>query len=127
MSRDDLIRDTFAHFGLAFYQAQVLEHGIVNAMVVAKMPDRERLTRRDIDSFMDQQFENTLGQLIRAVKKHVAVPGELEDQLTEALSKRNWLAHEYFRARAVDFMTDAGCHRMIEELELVQRLFEDTE
>lgn len=25
MNRDDLVRDTYAHFGLAVYQAQVLE------------------------------------------------------------------------------------------------------
>ena len=59
MSRDDLVRDTYAHFGLALYKAQVLESGIVNAMVVARMPDRDRITRREIDSFMDRQLENT--------------------------------------------------------------------
>jgi hypothetical protein len=36
MDQGDQIRDTYAHFGLAMYMAQVLEHGLVNAMVIAR-------------------------------------------------------------------------------------------
>lgn len=73
MNTDDLVRDTYAHFGLATFKAQVLEHGVVNAMVVARMPDRDRINRRDIDAFMDRQFEHTLGQLLGELKEvHVS-------------------------------------------------------
>jgi hypothetical protein len=50
MNRDNLVRDVYAHFGLAMYKVQVLEHGVVNAMVVARMPDRDRITRQEIDA-----------------------------------------------------------------------------
>ena len=123
MNRDDLVRDTYAHFGLAIYRAQVLEQGIVNAMVVARMPDRGHVTRQDIDAFMDRQFKHTLGQLLLELKKYVAVQDELARILSEALSKRNWLVHDYFKERAEEFVTDAGCHRMISELEGTQQLF----
>ena len=113
MNRDDLVRDTYAHFGLAIFKAQVLEHGVVNAMVVARMPDRNRFDRRDIDAFMDRQFEHTLGQLLYELKKYTSVPDDVSQILAGALSTRNWLAHDYFRERATDFVTDAGCHRMI--------------
>jgi hypothetical protein len=112
MNRDDLVRDTYAHFGLAMFKAQVLEHGIVNAMVVARMPERARITRSEIDAFMDGQFENTLGQLLRELKKYVAMPGDLAEVRGEALTKRNWLAHNYFRERATEFVTDIGCSRI---------------
>jgi hypothetical protein len=121
---DDLVRDTYAHFGLAIFKAQVLEHGVVNAMIVARMPDRDRINRRDIDAFMDRQFEHTLGQLLRELKKYTSVPDDLSQILAGALSTRNWLAHDYFRERAADFVTDAGCHRMIAELEAAQRAFD---
>ncbi len=127
MNRDHLVRDTYAHFGLAMFKAQVLEHGIVNAMVVAKMPDRSRITRSEIDAFMDRRFENTLGQLLRELKKYIAVPDDLAEALGEALTKRNWLAHDYFRERATDFVTDIGCSGMIRELEAIQRLFDDAD
>jgi hypothetical protein len=127
MNRDDLVRDTYAHFGLAIFKAQVLEHGIVNAMVVARMPDRDRISRRDIDAFMDRQFDNTLGQLLRELKKYTAVPDDVSQVLAGALSTRNWLAHDYFRERAEDFVTDAGCHRMIAELEAAQQVFDQAD
>ena len=122
MERDDLVREVYAHFGLAMYLAQVLEHGIVNAMVVAKLPSSNSTTRQDIDVFMDQQFKNTLGRLLGELQRHIAVPDRLARILSEALSKRNWLAHSYFRERAADFVTAAGCHRMILELGEAQQL-----
>ncbi len=127
MNRDDLVRDTYAHFGLAIFKAQVLEHGIVNAMVVTRMPDHGRINRRDIDAFLDKQFENTLGQLLRELKKYAAVPDDVSQLLAGALSTRNWLAHDYFRERAEDFVTDAGCHRMIAELEGAQQVFDQAD
>jgi hypothetical protein len=117
VNRDDLVGDTYAHFGLAIFKAQALEHGVVNAMVVARMPDRDRINRRDIDAFMDRQFEQTLGQLLRELKKYTSVPDDLSQILAGALSTRNWLAHDYFRDRAADFVTDAGCHGLIAELQ----------
>ena len=68
MDQGDQIRDTYAHFGLAMYMAQVLEHGLVNAMVIARLASGERLSPADVDSFMDQKFELTLGRLIRDLR-----------------------------------------------------------
>ena len=127
MDSNDLVRDTYAHFGLATYMAQVLEHGIVNAMVVANLPGRESITRSDIDAFMDRQFKNTLGQLLRQLGEYVTVPADLSEVLGDALAKRNWLARHYFRERATEFMTDIGCSRMITELEALQLLFDDAD
>ena len=123
MTRDDLVRDTYAHFGLAIYQVQVLEHTIVNAMVVARMPDRDRISRRAIDGFMDREFDRTLGRLVRELGKYASVPDDLVDVLSQALEKRNWLVHDYFRERAEQFVTDSGCHQMIAELDVAQRQF----
>ena len=124
MTRDDLVRDTYAHFGLAIYKAQVLEHGIVNAMVIARMPERGKVTRQDIDAFMGQQFKSTLGRLLREMRKITVVPDNLGNVLEQALARRNWLVHNYFGERAEEFVTDPGCHRMIAELESAQELFD---
>lgn len=125
MDRDDLVRDTYAHFGLAMFQAQVLELGIVNAMVVARMPERDRLTRNEIDQFMERQFKQTLGRLLHELSKYTELPRDLAQLLARALEQRNWLAHEYFRIRAEDFMTERGCLRMIGELGEAQALFKN--
>ena len=77
MNEEEQTRDVYAHFGLALYLAQVLEHGIVNAMVAARLPYRSGVTRGDIDAFMGDQFEKPLGRLIGALGEHIAVPDTL--------------------------------------------------
>jgi hypothetical protein len=123
MDRSEFVRDTNAHFGLALYKAQVLEHGIVNAMVYARLPDRHRITRSEIDAFMGRQFEKTLGALLRELEKYVIVRSELAADLAKALRMRNRLAHQYFRERAATFMTNEGCLTMIQELQACQAVF----
>ena len=117
MNEDEHTREVYAHFGLAVYQAQVLEHGLVNAMVILRIPERNRVTRIDIDDFMGQEFQKTLGNLIHDLKKYTTLPSELEDLLSSALKTRNWLCHHYFRERAEDFMTSSGKSGMIIELD----------
>lgn len=113
---EDDIREMFARFGAAVHAAQVLEHGIVNAMLILHLPNRNRFTKFDIDAFMDQQFENTLGKLIRNLREKLTLPVDLEHLLYKALKTRNWLCHEYFRERANEILTTEGQQGMIAEL-----------
>ena len=117
------VKETYAHFGLASYLAQVLEHGLVIALVYADMiPNRKpNQTRVDFDLFLDKHFETTMGKMIQNFKKHVAVPLEFEQLLLDARTKRNFLAHHYFRERADDFMKEAGREKMILELKAAQK------
>ena len=64
MNEDAQVREVYAHFGLPVYMAQVLEHALVNAMVVARLPQRARVTGSEIDDFMSEQFDAMLGKLI---------------------------------------------------------------
>lgn len=116
MIDDEHVREVYAYFGLAVYYAQVLEHGIVNAMVVLRLPHRDRFTKGDIDAFMDQQFENTLGKLIKNLQAETTLPPDLEELLRQALKTRNWLCHDYFRERAFEFGTEAGREKMLAAL-----------
>jgi hypothetical protein len=113
---EDDVREMYARFGAAVYAAQVLEHGIVNAMVVLHLPKRDKFTGFDVDAFMDQQFENTLGKLIRNLKEKLTLPAELEQLLSKALKSRNWLCHDYFRERASELLSAEGQQKIIAEL-----------
>jgi hypothetical protein len=126
---DDHAKEVYAHFGLAIYLAQVLEHGLVVALIYADlMPSRKpHHTTADFDLFMDRHFETTMGQLIKAVQKHVPVPAELKVLLLEARAKRNWLVHHYFRERAESFMNEPGREKMIAELKKAHGLFSRTD
>ena len=76
-STDALVCDTYVHFAVAMFRAQNLETEIVNAMIIARLPEKEHVTMQEIDALMDQQFTYTLGKLIRELKKYVPVHNEL--------------------------------------------------
>lgn len=128
---DEHVKTVYAHYGLALYLAQCLEHGIANALVyVDLIPRKARAVRTreewtaEFDLFMGRSFEQTLGRLIRDLRESTTVPSELEDKLTFALRQRNWLAHYFFRERAEEFMSARGRDSMICELEEGQQLFQ---
>jgi hypothetical protein len=133
-SKDEQVKTVYAHFGLALYLAQVLEHGLANALMWAELlprragkPVSRKQWETEFDLFMNQQFEKTLGRLIRGLGKAASVSADLEDILTDALKTRNFLAHHFFRERAESFMSRDGRDKMIEELERAQRLFDFAE
>jgi len=124
---DEQTRDVYAHYGLAMYLAQTLEHGIVNALVILRLPEKDKYTRQDIDEFMEGRFQKTLGVLLKHLKSEVALPPDLESVLTEALNRRNYLAHHYFREKAESFVTRSGRVQMLQELQADQQLFESAD
>jgi len=128
---DEHVKTVYAHYGLALYIAQCLEHGLAIALVYLDLITRKARAVRtqeewtaEVDSFMDRNFEQTLGRLIRNLRDTTDVPSELEDQLAQALKCRNWLTHHFFRERASEFMSASGRDSMIRELEKAQELFQ---
>ena len=120
-STDALVRETYAQFGVALFRAQNLETEIVNAMVIARLHEKDNISRQEIDAFMNRQL--TLGQLLKELKKYVQVNDELKQTLRDAWKKRNWLAHNYFKGCGMELMSSAGCNLMISELKEAEQLF----
>jgi len=128
---DDEIKEVYARFGLAVYLAQVLEHGIVNALVLLDLiPRRRHLvhSREEwaevVEAFMGRHFRKTLGAMMKSLQSITEVPPDLEDLLRQALQQRNRLAHDFFRERSEDFMTSSGRERMLVEIDESKSLFE---
>ena len=113
------IRGVYAKYGLAMYSAQCFETGLVNLLVSLKLKNREKITRSDIDLFMEKNYEKTLGGLIHSLKQVMKISENLETELKELLDTRNYLAHRYFRVKAIDFMKKDGRKRMLSELESI--------
>ncbi|MFA6608448.1 MAG: hypothetical protein WCT07_00870 [Candidatus Paceibacterota bacterium] len=122
-SKNEEVKEVYAYFGLAIYSAQCLEHGLVNALIYldlipSKMPVSHSKDWEDsVDSFTSRHFEHTLGRMIKDLEKVTNVPLNLSDKLAKALTLRNWLAHNYFRERAKEFLFSDGRKSMIKELE----------
>jgi hypothetical protein len=129
MNSTEQVKEVYAHFGLAIYLGQVLEHGIGNTLVYASLIPNNigkihsvSEWHEKFDQFLGAHFEKTLGRMISALKTEVVIPDELESLLSTALKTRNWLAHHYFRDRSDDFMNEAGRMKMVMELKETQSL-----
>ena len=131
---DDHVKEVYARFGLAVYYAQVLEHGLVNALVVLELIPARRAdaTTRDewsatVDAFMDRQFETTMGRMMKTLRSVSEVPNDLDRVLADGLRRRNWLAHDFFRQRAESFMTRVGREHMLREVDECRIVFQDAD
>jgi hypothetical protein len=127
----DEIKEVYARFGLALYFAQVLEHGIVNALVSLDLIPNQRKHARTpeewsaiVDSFMSRHFEKTMGRMLHELRSITLVPSDLEDLLRDALRRRNRIAHDFFREHAEDFMNSSGRAAMLAEVDECRAVFE---
>ncbi len=134
MDENEHHKEVFAYFGLAMYTAQVLEHGIVNALVSCDLIPNQRHKAKslqdwslEVDQFMDGHFENTMARLIKSFQKFTITSDELEQSLVASLKMRNLLAHRYFRERADVWFTKEGRSSMIAELQSAKELFDKTD
>jgi hypothetical protein len=117
------VKTTFAHFGLAYYHACVLEHEVVNMLVFSQLLKAEAEARQFLTDPWERHFKDTLGRLVQKVAKQAGGDQQLVDDLTEAVKLRNHLAHAFWRERAEDFCSDAGRADMIAFLENARDLF----
>lgn len=115
------MKTTFAHFGLAYYLASVLEHEIVNTLAVNRLVAAEQL----LSDPWDDKFKATMGALVKQLEAHTQADPELAADLIEALQLRNHLAHAFWRDRAEDFCTEDGRARMIAYLIEARKHFKD--
>ena len=110
------------------YYAQVLEHGIANALLFLDfIPNQHgKWTDEEYERFYEQNFDKTLGNLIKSLKRLCQLPSELESSLQEAKDRRSYLAHHFFREQQQK-VTQGFYEGLIEELEEHRSFFESTD
>lgn len=125
-------KEIYAHFGLTFYASNCLEHAIVNALCfLAIFPNRKNYnSQKDwenlVDSYYEDSFEKTFGQLKKKLESHKDVfPSLLVviPDLEKCLVERNFLAHHFYREHAQHWFSLRGRKEMIEKLEIARELF----
>jgi hypothetical protein len=124
--KNQQIREVYASYGLAMYHAQVLETEAWNAwsFIVARA-DPSVVTRWRFEEIQEEGAAMTLGQVVTRLNQSTEVPPALREMLTEAVNKRNWLAHRYFWDRCVEIIDVSGRDSMIEELDELDAWFQE--
>ncbi len=71
------VKTTFAHFGLAYYQASVLEHEIVNMLAMSRLVAARGDAEQLLSDPRDEKFKATMGALVKELEAHTQADSEL--------------------------------------------------
>jgi hypothetical protein len=113
---NDHCKTVYAHFGLAAYYAQCFETSLGLFFLVERKLNHTKMTAHEFDALELVFQKKTLGALIKSFREQVSVGNEYEAVLDNALDRRNFLTHHFFRARAEYWMSERGRQKMLDEL-----------
>lgn len=109
-------KELYAFFGLAYYNAALLEHGVLNLAVAMLAKQDLGITVGDVNKLYESFDKATFGRIINRAKKLFTFPDDVEADLKKALDYRNYLAHKFFVVHDTDLLTPKGRNGMIDEL-----------
>ena len=118
---DDLVREMYARFGLAYYHSEVLHRGLCIILAMSYLPRRDLITRPRIEEHLAHAFSLTLGDVLTALANKL--PVAFSDRLDEVREKRNFLAHHFWFDRAHLMFRVDQIQELIAELDGYTQLF----
>jgi hypothetical protein len=136
------IKDVYAQFGLTFSHGVNVEGILANLILTADFVKRmydeskkagkpiyDRYTMgRKLDEYLDEQHEKTMGHLLNAkggVKEFIKLDTALEKRVDDALRRRNYLAHNFWRERGQEAISVKRRAAVFADLQADQKFFED--
>lgn len=118
---DDLVREMYARFGLAYYLSEVLHRGLCIILAISDLPRRDLVTRPRMEEHLAYAFSLTLGEVITALSEKL--PQRFSSRLDEVRQKRNFLAHHFWFDRANLMFQADQLQELIAELDGYAQLF----
>jgi len=96
MHEEKSLQEMTSALGMATLQAQALEYSLVTLYAVTVLKN-EKSKKYIIQKLMDTRYKQTLGKLIKDAFEILNIPISLQQDLKDALEKRNWVTHHFFR------------------------------
>ncbi|HYT45612.1 MAG TPA: hypothetical protein VEP90_25025 [Methylomirabilota bacterium] len=120
-------KEVYATFGLAVYLAQCFERQLGITLATVCLSDPDSVTREQYDALLSKNFKKTLGQLFYKMKDDLNIADEIKQEIEAALQLRNFLIHNYFWERMLQFNASAGRQAMLEELYHACTVFQEVD
>jgi hypothetical protein len=115
----------FAAYGRAMHGAQNLEHWLRILVQVHRVATKRFASQAELGPAFNTLSISTMGTVFAALRSLVQNP-PLEEKLTLAVAERNRLAHQFFGQWADVWVGIETEIRMIEDVDRVRNLFEDS-
>jgi hypothetical protein len=131
---DQRFGEVMAHFGLAHYLAQVLEHLVINFLFVTRRLEhiKKSIPFENWQEVFDSESARLIdgkiffGTLISEVKKLKFFSIEVEKSLEKCVLIRNRLAHRFIREHSENLLQTGGQQKSLAAFWDAIRLFEST-
>lgn len=114
------IRACFECFGKAVFMAQCVEKGIMNLLIA----NTQNFTKMRHDELLMEKSKFTFGQLKREILAEKLFEDEILKKIDSFHQKRDWLSHNYWWERAIEFSRESLRVKIITELEELTVEFE---
>ncbi|PCJ29302.1 MAG: hypothetical protein COA99_19575 [Moraxellaceae bacterium] len=121
MNKSKNLHELYADFGMAAEKAQVLEIEAGNVVLsfVSMFVDPKTISSEDkvvYKKLVDEVDRKTLGNLLRKIRNIVEFDPSYEEVISEALRKRNYLVHGFFKTHNFAIFDETGQIEMRKEL-----------
>ncbi|WP_076543312.1 hypothetical protein [Shewanella sp. UCD-KL21] len=129
MNQSESLHNLYADFGMTAEKSQVLELEAGNVILsfLAITVDPEKITDEDkigYKKLVDEIDRKTLGNLLQKIKKIVDFDSNSEKIISDALKKRNYLVHEFFKSHNYAIHSESGRNEMRKELSDISTLLD---
>src|SRR5450755_1283392 len=121
------IKEVSALFGRAVFFIQAFERQLGITIASVCLSDPDSVTREQYDALLSKNFKKTLGQLFHKMKDDLHIADEIKQEIETALQLRNFLIHNYFWERMLQFNTSIGRQAMLEELYHACTVFQEVD
>jgi hypothetical protein len=121
--------EVYAEFGYAAEKCQLLELEAGNLALSylaffidpKRLSEEERATFKAIfQSVTEDLNKKTFGTLLSYIRKSMTFEDSMLKTMDEALQRRNYLTHHFFRTHNFAFFSESGRKSMIDELHEIQ-------
>ena len=119
---DELIRELYAAFGLAYFRSECLHRGLCISLVYLKLPKAEFITRPRVEELLARSYSLTLGEVAEKLER--ILPDKWNIELKKAVEVRNFIAHHFWFDRVHLMFSIGGTRSLIVELHSWANMFD---
>ena len=109
-------KEIYARFGLCVYTFQVLEHQLMNMLLIKAKSEKIDMSSKEYDDIFYSYSDKTMGKLIEKVVQLYDIPDIKRQELWNIHQKRNYYAHHYFKDHSAHFFSEKKQIKMLEEI-----------
>jgi len=118
-------REMYALFGHCVYNFQLLEHQLMNMIMVYYKSRNTTLDENEYDMLFKNYSDKTMGKLIGKVVSLYSLERGKKKVLLQINKKRNFFVHHYFKNRNIKLFNENGRIEIINEINEVDDLVID--